>query len=292
MFAPANVAGEIEARQRLSAFAGYMTAFLGLLVLGVPVTAATIRATLISWALIVVITWQFIRGRLQTTRSLARRRRIVVKNRPIRRLLMTAFSMLTVTLAAARVGAAANTFKQSAELRNRTAKASEDVDKYVSHLDKTEQALASVSQAKGQDLRKRYESFSKQVNKLEDAQKHATSDIDEMKSRGASYFSSWDTSISQISDPELKQASTDRRSKVMQDHDELASSLSDIGSQLQPFMSNLHDLKRFLETDLSPSNVAKAGEMIQKSQTDAQALKVKIAGVQETLKQFLSEAPK
>ncbi len=216
----------------------------------------------------------------------------MVTHKPIRRLLMTAFCSLAVTFAFARVGMVGDTFKQSSELGKRTAKTSKDVDNYVSQLDKTEQALASVSQAQGKDLRKRYESFSKQVNKLQDAQKHTTADIDEMKLKGARYFSSWDTSIAQISDSELKQASTERRSKVMKDHDELASSLSDIGNQLQPFMSNLHDLKGFLETDLSPANVGKASEMIQKSHADAQALKDKIAGVQTTLKQFLSEAPR
>jgi hypothetical protein len=113
-----------------------------------------------------------------------------------------------------------------------------------------------------------------------------------MKSTGSEYFSAWDTSIAEISNPELKQASTERRSKVMKDHDDLAVSLSDIGSQLQPFMSNLHDLKAFMETDLSPENVGKARAMIQKSQADALALKGKIAGVQTTLKQFLNEAPK
>jgi hypothetical protein len=45
-------------------------------------------------------------------------------------------------------------------------------------------------------------------------------------------------------------------------------------------------------TDLSTENVGKAAEMIQKSQAGAQALKDKIAGVQTTLKQFLTEAPK
>jgi hypothetical protein len=113
-----------------------------------------------------------------------------------------------------------------------------------------------------------------------------------MKSRGAEYFSSWDTSIVQISSPELRQASIERRSKVMKDHDELNVSLSDIGSQLQPFMNNLRDVEAFLGTDLSPANVDKASEMIQKSRADAQALKGNIAGVQTTLKQFLSEAPK
>ncbi len=216
----------------------------------------------------------------------------MVTHKPIRRLLMTAFCSLAVTFAAARVGAVGDTFKQSAELGKRTAKTSKDVDKYVTQLDKTEQALSSVGQAQGKDLKKRYESFSKEVNNLEESQKHATSDIDDMKSTGADYFSSWDTSIAQMSDPGLRQASTQRRTKVMKDHDELSVTLSDIGGQLQPFMSNLHDLKAFLETDLSPANVGKASAMIQKSQADAQTLKDKIAGVQTTLRQFLNEAPK
>jgi hypothetical protein len=147
-------------------------------------------------------------------------------------------------LAPARVGAADDTFKQSAELAKRMSKTSEDVDKYVTQLDKTEQALSSVSQAQGKDLKKRYESFSKEVENLEDAQKHATTDIDEMKSTGAEYFAAWDTSIAQMSNPELKQASTERRSKVMKDHDDLTATL-----------------KSFMETDLSSENVGKAEEM-------------------------------
>jgi len=210
----------------------------------------------------------------------------------IRRQLVTGFCILGLSLATTPIRAADDTFKQSAELGKRTAKTSDDVDKYVAQLDKTEQALSLVSQAQGQDLKKRYDSFSREVNSLEEAQKHATSDIDEMKSTGSEYFSAWDTSIAEISNPELKQASTERRSKIMKDHDDLAANLNDIGSQLQPFMSNLHDLKAFMETDLSPENVGKAREMIQKSQADALALKGKIAGVQATLKQFLSEAPK
>jgi chromosome segregation ATPase len=210
----------------------------------------------------------------------------------IRRRLVTGFCMVGLTLATISTLAASDTFKQSAELGKRTAKTSDDVDKYVAQLDKTEQALSAVSQAQGNDLKKRYESFSREISSLEQAQKQATSDIDEMKSTGSEYFSAWGTSIAQMSNPELKQASTERRSKIMKDHEDLAASLNDIGSQLQPFMSTLHDLKAFMETDLSPDNIGKASAMIQKSRSDALALKGKIAGVQTTLKQFLNEAPK
>ena len=207
-------------------------------------------------------------------------------------LLVMGFCSLVVTLAPTRAGAAGDTFKESAELGKRTAKTSEDVNRYVTQLDKTEQALSSVSHAQGMDLKKQYQSFSKELNSLEKAQINVTSGVDDMKSTGTDYFSSWDTSIAQISNSELKQASAERRVKVMKDHDDLAAALDDIETQLQPFMSNLHDLKAFLETDLSPANVDKAGELIHKSQADAQALKDKIGGVQATLKQFLNEAPK
>jgi chromosome segregation ATPase len=205
---------------------------------------------------------------------------------------MMGFFSLVLAFAPTRTDAAGDVFKNSAELGKRTAKTSEDVDKYVAQLDKTEQALSSVSQAQGSELKKHYESFSKELSSLEKAQTNATSDINEMKSTGAEYFSSWDTSITQMSNPELKQASAERRVKVMKDHDDLAAALSDIGGDLQPLMSNLHDLKAFLEADLSPANVDKASGMIQKSQADAQGLKGKIASVQTTLKQFLNESPK
>ena len=214
----------------------------------------------------------------------------MVKNKSIRKLLlMTAFCSLTVILNASLAVAADETFKQSADLKDKTAKTSKDIDKYVAQLDKTEQVLAAVGQAEGKELKKRYESFSKEVHELEEDQKHATSDIDEMKTTGAEYFTSWDASINQMSNPDLKQASIERRAKVVKDHDELAATLTDIASQLQPFMSNLQDLKSFLGTDLSPANVGKAGDMIQKSQADALALKQKIAGAQTTLRRFLTE---
>jgi hypothetical protein len=57
-------------------------------------------------------------------------------------------------------------------------------------------------------------------------------------------------------------------------------------------MNNLHDIKTFLGADLWPANVSKAGEMIQKSQADARALKEEIASAQTQLKQFVSEAPR
>ena len=60
MFAATSIAGEIEAGRKLSAFTSNLMALLGLLILGFPVTSATIRATVTAWTLIVVATLQLI----------------------------------------------------------------------------------------------------------------------------------------------------------------------------------------------------------------------------------------
>jgi hypothetical protein len=264
---------------------GCLTATLGLLVLGYPLPPSAV-GSLLGWIVAAFGIPQLLSvSRLRVSGSL------VTIRKHGQRLLMVAACLL-IASASALAAKNTDTFRQSAELAKRTAKTSEDVDKYVAQLDKTEETLSSVAQAQSKDLKKRYESFSKELNALQDAQKHTTADIDEMKSTGAEYFASWDTSIAGMSDPGLKQASTERRSKVMKDHEELAANLHDIGSQLQPFMSTLLDLKAFMGTDLSSDNVGKAAEMIQKSQVGAHALKDKIAVVQTALKQFLNEAPK
>jgi hypothetical protein len=152
--------------------------------------------------------------------------------------------------------------------------------------------LSSVGQAQGKDLKQRYESFSKEMTNLEAAQKHATADIDLMKSAGAEYLDAWDSSIAEMSNPELKQASAERRSMIMKEFGDLTASLGDAGSRLPAFMSDLKDLKTFMDADLSTESVGKAGGMIQKSQSHSQALRSKIAGVQTMLKQFLNDTPR
>ena len=211
----------------------------------------------------------------------------------IQRLLVAAtLCGLALSWAAQSGGATEDTVKRSSELARRSARTYEDVNKYVTQLDKTQQALASMSKAGAKDLKKRYDSFSSELHDLEEAQNRATTDFHEMKSSGAQYFAAWETSIVQMSNPELKQTSAERRSTLLKDHEELAASLAKIADDLRPFMSDLQDLKEFIGADLSPENIGKATAMIEKSQADTLELKNKITGVQATLKQFSDEVPR
>jgi len=206
---------------------------------------------------------------------------------PIRTSLVIAFCGLFVMLSALSVRATDDVFKESRELRKRAEKTFGEVNKYVSQLNETERALSSVGRASNRNLKKRYESFSKEFDNLVKEQERATSSIDRMRSASVEYFSAWDKSNGQISDPELRSASSNRRSRVLERHRQFADGLSEIGLELQPFMSDLRDLKAFLGADLSVENVGKAKERIEGSNKDADALKERIERVRKMLEQFL-----
>ena len=211
----------------------------------------------------------------------------------IRGLLLMVCCGLIVMLPVEHAGASGkDAFKESGELRKRAAKTFDDVNKYVSQLNDTEQAMTRVGNADSGNLRKRYESFSKAVRDLEHEQERTTTSIDKMRSTAAEYFSAWDKANAQISDPELRYAGARRRTSVIEQYRDLGDSASNIGVRLQPFMSHLRDLNSFLGADLSLGNVEKAREMIYESRMEAKSLRERIADVQETMKRYLKESPK
>lgn len=64
MFAGKSVAGDFERRRRLSAFKNNLIALVALLLLGFPVTPATIRTAVAGWAIVAVASLQFVLRRI------------------------------------------------------------------------------------------------------------------------------------------------------------------------------------------------------------------------------------
>jgi uncharacterized coiled-coil DUF342 family protein len=180
--------------------------------------------------------------------------------------------------------------KKSDEVEQQAAKTAEEINKYEIQLDKTERALSSVAQATdGTELKKRYAYFSKEVDTLGKAQEHAKSAIRQMNSKISGYRASWDKSVSQIQDEDLKQASIERKSKMNDEYDSILAKLTDIDVQLQPFMTGLRDLEAFLGADLRLANVNNANGKIEQSNEAARDLRDRIGEVQTALRDFLKQ---
>jgi chromosome segregation ATPase len=206
---------------------------------------------------------------------------------------MMAFSLavlyvLLVFEGSAQTGAARDAFKGSAEFRDAVTETASSVEKYASQLEKTDRSLAKLSRSDG-DFGERYQSFAKELRRLEKAQKNASSRIDRMRERETEYFTAWDKANMQIADPELRGSVARRRSEVMSKYQALANDVSAVGRDLQPLMSHLRDLDLFVGADPSRANLKEASEMIDISQAEIRSLNEEIAGVQRILRVYLKE---
>ena len=85
MFADGKMTDQVQTRKGM-AFMGNLTALLGLLAIGFPLTPATIRAMLLGWLLIAVAITRFVMGhQSQTTESSATLRMVPVGSADCRR---------------------------------------------------------------------------------------------------------------------------------------------------------------------------------------------------------------
>jgi hypothetical protein len=205
---------------------------------------------------------------------------------------LAALFALFATVAAAQRDISGEAFKESGQFRKREERTAKDIKKFAIQLDKTRHSLARLGRAEGNELKKRYKSFSGEVTKLEKAQKRAIVSIDRLKATGVEYFSAWEKANASISDTELREAAAIRRSQSLTRYIALAETLGEIGLQVESFMSSLRDLRAFLGADLSTANVRLASERIKDSQAEAETLKSRIAEFQRIFGRVLSEMPK
>ena len=205
-------------------------------------------------------------------------------------MLVTLFASFAANVAAQR-DVSSEAFKESAQLRKREQRVANDIDEYVDRLDKTERALTRLRRTDGDALRKRYQSFSEELKKLEEAETRTIADIDKMKAAGLDSFSSWEKANASITDATLREAAASRRFRMMTRHIELAQTIDRIGLELQPLMSSLRDIRAFLGADPSPANIRTAEERIRNCEVTTKALKSRIAEVQRMFDRLLMETP-
>jgi len=204
--------------------------------------------------------------------------------------LVTLFASFAANVAAQR-DVSSEAFKESAQLRKREQRVANDIDEYVDRLDKTDRALTRLRRTDADALRKRYQSFSEELKRLEEAETRTIADIDKMKAAGLDSFSSWEKANASITDATLREAAASRRFRMMTRHIELAQTIDRIGLELQPLMSSLRDIRAFLGADPSPASIRTAEERIRDCEVTTKALRSRIAEVQRMFDRLLMETP-
>jgi len=144
-------------------------------------------------------------------------------------------------------------------------KTSQEVGAIVTQTQDTLNCLSNLVNHPAPDLVPQYKAFEKATKKLTSLSGSVDKKATEMKERADAYFAEWDKGMTNISNPDLRKTSEERRAEVSTAFDDVASSLKKSKDAFDPFLSDLKDIQQVLGLDLTQGGI----ESVQKTAKSA-----------------------
>lgn len=126
------------------------------------------------------------------------------------------------------------------------------------------------------DPREAYKSVEKGIEKCEKQRTEVRKNIEEMKVEAEAYFQSWNQSLQQIGNQDLRKRSEQRMAETRGHFDGVLGAVEGARDQYEPFIANLKDQWTCLGHDLNPSGIASLKPDADKLNADAKTLFKKI----------------
>jgi F0F1-type ATP synthase membrane subunit b/b' len=180
-----------------------------------------------------------------------------------------AIAFLTPTLAALLLaGCAASSGYQMADKTTKSIGTfHNDVVEVKKAVDASLAGLDQVTQTAAVDPRPAYETFSKSVDKLESARAKAGKRAQEIKATGAAYFEQWEKELLTITNPDIREAAEKRKAKLKETFAKVGPLMEDAKAKLDPFISDIKDVRTLLAQDLTVNGVDNAKSIIRKTRS-------------------------
>lgn len=179
-----------------------------------------------------------------------------------------------------------NVAKAYEKLKKQVEGVAKDTESFGSNLNKAMQSLSKVSTSEPKNQAKTIKSFQKDVDGLNKALKKATDGIKGLREKREQYISEWERSIEQISNPDLKKTSEERRQKVIEAHTQLTERATAVREEIDGFMQELSDLVTFLGGDPTVEAVSASKATIDKVLADGKSLSDGVQEVSSRLNAF------
>jgi chromosome segregation ATPase len=199
-------------------------------------------------------------------------------------------TFLASAVAVATLAACAATGRSTAEstvtgIQNLRADAEQGKAQVKSTID----SMTALENAEGGDLKPRYDAFVTETKRLESLASKAKSNGQAMRERGAAYFKTWEEQLGTMTDPDIKKRSEERRTELNGHYAELTKSMDACRAAYEKLSTNLTDIKKALDVDLSVNGVKSLSSPMKSARSNATALTSSIEDVEEKLNELAKE---
>lgn len=164
-----------------------------------------------------------------------------------------------------------------------------DIQQIVVQLNATGRSLDNLVSPGQSDVKKAFDAFTVDVEKIGKMEKSFSSHADEMQAKGKDYFSEWKKEGATYSNPEIQALSDQRRNELGTVYGRIAGSSVGVKTAFKTYVSDVQEIHTYLSTDLTSKGIDAIAEVSRKVVRDGADLKSAIKNVQSAIESAKAE---
>jgi chromosome segregation ATPase len=200
-------------------------------------------------------------------------------------------ALLALALAPAPLLLAADSAQQAAAVKEKIQTLRSECAQGRNQITLTLEELSRLTVA-GVDLRPQFEKFKAELVKMEAKARNARDRADSMKEKGQAFFADWEQQVKTIQNEDIRKEAAKRLAKRKKSYDKILSAMQEAKAELVPFMSDLNDISKLLESELSAGSVASTKSTIRQAKWHGEDVQESLTDVEKELDRVAAELAK
>src|SRR5206468_3337184 len=95
-----------------------------------------------------------------------------------------------------------------------------------------------------------------ELSKVEEKAKATRERADSMREKGQAFFAEWEQQVQTINNEDIRKEAEKRLAKRKKSYNKILSTMQEAKQEFIPFLSDLNDVRKLLESELTTSSVA------------------------------------
>lgn len=145
---------------------------------------------------------------------------------------------------------------------------------------------------KGVELRPQFEKFKAELVKMEEQAKIARDRSDAMKEKGEAAFAAWEKEVQAINNADIRKEAEKRFEKRKKSYDKILKAMGEAKEEMVPFMSDLNDIRKLLESELTEKTVASTKSTIRSADWHGEDVQASLTDVEKELDRVAADFAK
>lgn len=169
-------------------------------------------------------------------------------------------------------------------MQENSAKARAQIDTVLISLD-------GLLNAPADKLRETYDRYDKDVEQMNKYAADLRENDADLRKNGNTYLSRWQRDASNVSDPELRALSEQRRDQIVRSSQEMRATVTEAAGSFEAFIRDINDIKKVMGNDLTTTGQwnVKQTAVVQTARSEGARVKAAVQRAEQSIEGFRAQ---